>query len=134
MLIRRNTSMRADINVTNLIDITFVLLIAFMITAPLMTQAVQVNTPRVAAESVQIEKNIAITIDRGKTIYVAENEMSKEDMLVYLKEKLSPRELPILLNADEELSYGFVLEIIASIRELGYTRIGFLTKPPSAEE
>ena len=135
MLVKRRVEIeKQDINVTNLIDIAFVLLIVFMITAPMMTQAIKVKTPKVKAENIEIEENIKITIDKDKNIYLDDKRISEDELYNFLKAKLHPRELPILLIADESLPYGFVLKIIGNTRQIGYKQIGFVTTPPKKEE
>ena len=128
MIVKRDRQSRVEINITNLVDVTFVLLIVFMITAPMMTQAIKVETPKVESESVDIKENIKITIDKTRTIYLDDKIVQKEALYTFLKEKIEPIELPILLNADEELPYGYVIEIVGEIRNLGYTKVGFVTK------
>ena len=128
MIVKRDRASKSEINITNLVDVTFVLLIVFMITAPMMTQAIKVETPKVESESVEIKEDIKITIDKNKYIYLEDKVIEKEKLYSYLTEKLTPRELPILLNADEELPYGFVIEIVGEIRNIGYTKVGFITK------
>jgi len=128
MIVKRDRKNRADINITNLVDVTFVLLIVFMVTAPMMTQAIKVKTPKVESKSVDIKENIKITIDKDKVIYLDNKPISKGKLFSFLKDKLSLIELPILLNADEDLPYGFVIEIVGEIRNIGYTKVGFVTK------
>ena len=128
MIVKRDRQSRVEINITNLVDVTFVLLIVFMITAPMMTQAIKVETPKVESESVDIKENIKITIDKTRAIYLDDKIVQKEALFTFLKEKLEPIELPILLNADEELPYGYVIEIVGEIRNIGYTKVGFVTK------
>ena len=128
MIVKRDRSPKSEINITNLVDVTFVLLIVFMITAPMMTQAIKVETPKVESESVEIKEDIKITIDKTRAIYIDDKRVEKEELFSYLKEKLQPIELPILLNADEELPYGYVIEIVGEIRNIGYTKVGFITK------
>jgi biopolymer transport protein ExbD/biopolymer transport protein TolR len=105
-----------------------------MITAPMMTQAIKVKTPKVKAENIEIEETIKITIDKDKNIYLGDKKVSRDELYRYLKDKLSLRELPILLIADERLEYGFVLSIIGDIREIGYKQIGFVTSGKNKEE
>ncbi len=133
MIVRRDRQAKAEINITNLVDVTFVLLIVFMITAPMMTQAIKVETPKVESESVEIKENIKITIDKNKIMYVNEKPSTREDAFSFLEEKLKKKELPILLNADEELPYGYVIEIVGKMRTLGYTKVGFVTKSKKSE-
>ncbi len=128
MIVKRDRKSNSDINITNLVDVTFVLLIVFMITAPMMTQAIKVETPKVESESVDIKENIKITIDKSRVIYLDDKPINREELLTLLKEKLQLVELPILLNADEELPYGYVIEIVGEMRNIGYTKVGFVTK------
>ena len=124
----------ADINVTPMVDVMLVLLIIFMVTAPLIEQGVKVDLPKTKApniDSAQPKMILAITKDR--TISLGETEIPYAE----LKEKLSTnerlrREKELYLRADRTLPYGFVVDIMAIIKDAGVENLGMVTDPVGA--
>jgi biopolymer transport protein TolR len=121
----------ADINVTPLVDVMLVLLIIFMVTAPMMTQGVDVDLPEVTAKPLpQKEKPIMITIDRQGEIRIDRVKVTRE----YLRQKLEKlseedQTRPVFLNADKDVAYGEVVKIMADVKESGFDKLGMITKP-----
>ena len=119
----------SDVNLTNLIDVVFALLIIFMITAPMMTQGVQVDLPKAEAENVEVDKSIQVTINSKNEIYIDYESVSagfqKELPEVFAGEK----EVPVFVNADAKVPYGLVIRVIGEIQKAGVVKLGFLTLP-----
>jgi biopolymer transport protein TolR len=124
----------SDINVTPLVDVMLVLLIIFMVTAPLITQGVDVDLPKTKAQSLEgTDKKTVLTITKDKKIYIgtnAENAIPYEQLVEKLKhnDKLQ-REKEIYLHADQKLEYGFVVQVMARVREAGIEKLGMVTDP-----
>lgn len=121
----------ADINVTPLVDVMLVLLIIFMVTAPMMSQGVDVDLPETTAKPLpQKEKPIMITIDRKGEISIDRIKVSRR-LLRQKLEKLSVKEQdsPVFLNADENVPYGQVVKIMADVKDAGFDKLGMITKP-----
>ena len=121
----------SDINVTPLVDVMLVLLIIFMITAPMMTQGLDVDLPETTSKSLrQPENPVVITIDKDGKIMLDKIEVSQ----LFLKQQLanSPAEKknePIYLKADKSVSYGLVVAVMADIKDSGFDKLGMITQP-----
>ena len=122
----------ADINVTPLVDVMLVLLIIFMITAPMMTQGVDVDLPETTARPLKQETTpVVISINKNGDIYLDRtkgNQALLKQQLATLAEKGTKR--PILLKADKQVPYGLVVSVMADIKDAGFDQIGMVTQPP----
>lgn len=122
----------SDINVTPLVDVMLVLLIIFMITAPMMTQGVNIELPETTAKSLrQEEKPIVISVQKGGEISVNNTIITEKVLIQELQtqHKLN-KDQPVYLRADKDVAYGRVVRIMAAIKEVGFDKIGMVTKPP----
>ena len=122
----------ADINVTPLVDVMLVLLIIFMVTAPMMTQGLEVELPKTTASSLrQKEDPIVVSIKKDRKIYLGKIEYSQAVLLEQLKKIINEKgkEELILLSADKHVDYGVVAEIMAAIKTAGFTKLGMMTTP-----
>ena len=122
----------SDINVTPLVDVMLVLLIIFMITAPMMTQGVDVDLPETTAKSLkQKEKPIVITINKKGEIYfnrIKGNQKLLKQQLIDAALK-GGTDLSVFLKADKSVQYGLVVSVMADIKEAGFGKLGMITKP-----
>lgn len=124
----------SEINVTPLVDVMLVLLIIFMVTAPLITQGVNVDLPQTKAEAMEgTEKKLVLTLTKEKKIFIGSNE---ENEIPYpeLEEKLKAnaklqQERELYLHADRTLEYGFVVDIMAIVKRSGVEKLGMVTDP-----
>lgn len=127
----------SEINVTPLVDVMLVLLIIFMITAPLMQQGVEVNLPQTRAELMQQkgEQPLELRIQRDRRIFIGQTEIPYQQLEEKLKfnERLQ-KEKKLDLAADRSLDYGYVVDIMATIRRAGIEQVGILTEPPPPEQ
>jgi biopolymer transport protein TolR len=125
----------ADINVTPLVDVMLVLLIIFMITAPMMTQGLNVDLPEVTSKSLrQEDKVITITIDKSGAISINSVPQVRALMVEELKKHYSVnKDQLIFLNADKNVPYGVVALVMADIKSAGFDKLGMITKPPEKE-
>jgi biopolymer transport protein TolR len=121
----------SDINVTPLVDVMLVLLIIFMITAPMMTQGLDVDLPETTSKSLrQPEDPVVITIDQDGKITLDTIEVSRP----FLKQQLAnssaeKKNEPIYLKADKNVSYGLVVGVMADIKDSGFDKLGMITQP-----
>ncbi len=121
----------ADINVTPLVDVMLVLLIIFMVTAPMMTQGLEVNLPETTGKALrQDDKPIVITVRNNGTIGI---DKIKGDRAILRQElvklaKIDPGKT-ILLKADKKVAYGDVVAIMADIKDAGFDNLGMVTIP-----
>tara|TARA_Y100001936_G_C15816340_1_gene529307 strand:- start:183 stop:617 length:435 start_codon:yes stop_codon:yes gene_type:complete len=125
----RKNSPISDINVTPLVDVMLVLLIVFMVTAPLLTVGVPIELPKTAAKQMTDDNEpLTITIDKNSKIYIQELEINFDD----LTEKLeaigqSNYDQKIYINGDKDISYEVLMRVMAKISSSGYTSIGLVT-------
>jgi biopolymer transport protein TolR len=121
----------SQINVTPLVDVMLVLLIIFIVTAPMMTAGIDVNLPKVEASAVSAkEEPIVITIDRYKRVYMNDRALSAADLRTKLDAIHRNRPgVTVLLNADESVPYGHVMSAMADIRKAGIEKVGMMTEP-----
>lgn len=126
---RRN--LVAEINVTPLVDVMLVLLIIFMVTAPMMTQGVDVDLPETTAKALpQKEKPLIITLDRQGKITVDKTSYTPAGLRTRLAELArEDRNQPVFLSADQNVPYGRVASIMADLKEAGFDKLGMITKP-----
>lgn len=118
-----------EINVTPFIDVILVLLIIFMITAPMMQRGIDIQLPQEAAGKVDLSKGTVISIKKNKTIHLGDEIISLaqlEERIKYLYNKEKLRE--VFLKADKTLPYGFVVKAIAKIKKAGIQRLGMVTE------
>jgi biopolymer transport protein TolR len=121
----------SDINVTPLVDVMLVLLIIFMVTAPMMMQGVKVDLPRTESKSIKSEEDpLILTITREKFIFIEEYKVDYKNLRGKLEKIFANRAgKEILLQADKDVPYGFVIEVMAQVKEAGITKVGMITKP-----
>ncbi len=125
----------ADINITPLVDVMLVLLIIFMVTAPMMTEGVNVDLPEVVAKSLeQSEKAVTISLEKDGKISINNITMTREIMLARLEKefKLNKKQT-ILLAADNSVSYGRVVQVMADVKAAGFEQLGMITQHPEKE-
>ncbi len=122
----------SDINVTPLVDVMLVLLIIFMVTAPMMTQGLIVDLPETTAKSLrQEDKPIVVTVDKEGAISVNSIPMVRDLLIQELEKKFEANnKQQIFLRADRNVPYGHVVTVMADIKSVGFEQIGMITKPP----
>ena len=123
--------MMAEINVTPFVDVMLVLLVIFMITAPLMQHSLEVKLPQESTEPVQIKEIPSVTLKSNKKVFWNDDEMVNLVILSRkVKEYLSKNQKGgVYLKADKKLDYGFVMQVIATVRRAGVENIGMITEP-----
>ncbi|MEY4210490.1 MAG: hypothetical protein RLZ92_870 [Pseudomonadota bacterium] len=120
-----------EINVTPLVDVMLVLLVVFIVTAPLLTQAVHVNLPKTAETAPPEEKAaVYLSVDAQGKIFIDKQEYTLEVVENELKNrKAADPELALNLNADDAVQYGIVAKVMSSIERAGITKLAVLTAP-----
>ncbi len=127
---RGELQVSADINVTSLVDVAFVLLIIFMITAPIMQGGVDVQLPRAEARPLQPREGLVVSIDRQGRIFVDETALSLEDFRAAFPAIVSAREPSgVYLRADSRVDYGQVVRVLAVMRAAGVGDVGLVAEP-----
>ena len=131
----RRGSLVSQINVTPLVDVMLVLLIIFMVTAPIIQQGVEVSLPKVKAAALPgKEEQFVVSITRGSEIYLNDAKLSPEELTDKLKAIAVERpDREVFIRADEEVPYGEVVRTMAAIRAAGIENVGMVTEMPAGE-
>ena len=121
----------SDINVTPLVDVMLVLLIIFMVTAPMMMEGVEVNLPQTTAKSIKTREDpLILTINKKGEIFLEDRLIKLEDLEAKVKTISKYRSgTEVLLRADREVPYGFVIQVIAEVKRAGIDKLGMVTEP-----
>lgn len=122
----------SDINVTPFVDVMLVLLVIFMVTAPMIQQQVDVDLPETrSTQSVAVKPNdVVLKITRKQEIFIAKQAMSLKDLTPKLTEMFRDKpKKEIFLQADEKIPYGFVVKVMAMVKNAGIERMGMITEP-----
>jgi biopolymer transport protein TolR len=122
----------SQINVTPLVDVMLVLLVIFMVTAPIIQQGVQVNLPQASAGAIAgSEELLIVTIAKNGKVYLNDNEMTLAELGKKLEAiKKLQADKQVYLRADQDVRYGVVMRTIAQIKQAGIERLGMVTRPP----
>jgi biopolymer transport protein TolR len=125
--------MVAEINVTPFVDVMLVLLIIFMVTAPMMTQGIDVNLPQTEGPAIQSEEErLIVTVAQDRKLYINEYEVELDNLgakLSALARNQQSQNQGVFLRADQSIPYGVVVEVMAVIRQAGISQIGMVTEP-----
>ncbi len=120
----------ADINVTNLVDVVLVLLIVFMISAPMMQAGVDIALPKASESPRDVSGGIIISIDKKQQIYIDQYKIKAEQFEARLKNIREVKKFrPIYIRADKSVPYGIVIELMAKIKKMGIENVGLVTEP-----
>jgi biopolymer transport protein TolR len=121
----------SDINVTPFVDVMLVLLVIFMVTAPMMMQGVDVALPETTSEPLAAKKeNLIITINKKSEIYINNYQVTIDFLQEKLKKILEGRsDREVYLRADRDLPYGFVVRVMSEIKSGGVEKLGMVTEP-----
>ena len=126
-----NRSMMAEINVTPLVDVMLVLLVIFMVTAPMMQQGVQVNLPKADTKAMTpVEESVVVTVDKSGKIFINKDQVPTGDLRNRLSTMFVSRaKKEVFLKADAGVPYGEVVKAMADIKGAGIERLGMVTEP-----
>ena len=132
---RRRYRPMAEINVTPLVDVMLVLLIVFMVTAPLITSGVDVNLPQANAKPVNSDSTpITITVNAQDQIFLQNSQVQLSNLVATLQQiSQNDQDRRIFVRGDTAVSYGDMLQVMATITNGGFTKVALLAKQPEAE-
>jgi biopolymer transport protein TolR len=121
----------AEINVTPLVDVMLVLLIVFMVAAPLLTVGVPIDLPETQAKSLNTESNpVTVSVTPDGTIYLLEDTVAMEDLIASVGEiAVNGTEERIYVRGDATANYGTVMQVMGALSGAGYSKIGLITEP-----
>jgi len=128
---RNKKGLVAEINVTPLVDVMLVLLIIFMVAAPMMTQGLEVDLPTTTAKALrQQEEPVVVSIRKGGEIYLGKIQVNSSTLVEQLaKLPEEQKEQPVYLRADKDIPYGLVVKTMADVTSAGFKKLGMITLP-----
>jgi len=121
----------SDINVTPLVDVMLVLLIIFMVTAPMMQHGIKVDLPKTESKSIKSQEDpLVLSITKKRIIYIENYKVELGDLENKLGKIFAQRAAKeVFLQADKDVPYGFVIEVMSRVKEAGITKVGMITEP-----
>ena len=134
MIEARRHRFMAEINVIPLVDVVLVLLVIFMVTAPMLYRVMDINLPKSATNTIKPEARIVLTVERDRRVYIDKDLVP----VGYLQKRLeaarrkSP-ELSVFLRADRDVPYGTVVQVMDSVKKAGIEKLGMVTDPVKEE-
>ncbi|HEX6834440.1 MAG TPA: protein TolR [Rudaea sp.] len=138
---RKKRKLKAEINVVPYIDVMLVLLIIFMVTAPLLNLGVDIQLPQSAAKAVQADKEpVVISVDENGGLFLtlgaAQRESIDADALVKKVEAFVHQnpQVPVLIAGDKRATYGTVYEILPRLQAVGVSKVGLMSRPPQDDK
>jgi biopolymer transport protein TolR len=127
---RRIGTTLAEINIVPLVDVVLVLLLIFMLTAPMMYRGIDVNLPRASAKPTAVEERLVLTVTKDRTLFLNEKRIAPGGLEGSLRDAFRNRtDKTLYLKADAGLSYGAVVETMDMVRRAGIERLGMVTEP-----
>ncbi|UCF85435.1 MAG: protein TolR [Desulfobacteraceae bacterium] len=126
-----NKSFMSDINVTPLVDVMLVLLIIFMVTAPMLMQGVEVNLPQTTTRQIKTQEDpLILTVNKQREIFIEKHRIKLDDLETkIIKIFQNRKDKEIILRADKDVPYGFVIKVIAKVKQAGIDKLGMVTEP-----
>ncbi len=129
--IRRGDTVMSEINVTPFVDVMLVLLIIFMVTAPLMQQGIDVDLPQTTTQVLRLDREpLVLSVQRDGKTFLGKQEIASGDLVAKLRAVFASRgDKDLYLRADREAPYGIVAKAMAAARNAGATKLGIVTEP-----
>jgi len=131
---RIETSM-SEINVTPFVDVVLVLLIIFMLTAPVLQSGIEVNVPKTRVVKAISEERVIITITKGQEVYLGNDHVNLNDLGDLLHKKIrDPQGQSIYVRADQDVAFGAFATVMSTVKQAGITNISIVTEPIPPEK
>lgn len=125
---RERYSSLAEINITNLVDVTMVLLIVFMLTAPFLQSGVRLNLPKAEAKVIEEKEGVTVSVDESGDIYIDDRLVTWEDFSAEFRRAIEATAPRVFLRGDSDTKYGTVMKVIARIKMLGVEDLGLIAE------
>jgi biopolymer transport protein TolR len=127
----RESTTISQINVTPLVDVMLVLLVIFMVTAPIIQQGVQVNLPQAKAAAIPgTDELLVVSIAKNGKIYLNDNVMTLDELGTKMRAiRTNLADKQVYVRADQDVRYGLVMQTIAELKQAGVDRVGMVTRP-----
>jgi len=130
-----NREMMSEINIIPLVDVMLVLLIVFMITAPLLHRGMDIKLPKASTNSIKATERTVLTVEQNQTVHLGKEEIGLarlEERLLMLKE--ATPDVSLYLRADRDVPYGTVVHVMDLIKRAGIVKLGIVTEPLSIKQ
>jgi len=126
---RTQTSL-ADINITPLVDVVLVLLIIFMVTAPVLQSGIEVNVPKTRTVKEITEERLVLSIDKQQRVFLGNNPININQIAAQLRQRIrDPRNQSIFIRADEDVPFGAFATVMDAVKQSGITNVSIVTQP-----
>lgn len=131
---RTETSM-SEINVTPLVDVVLVLLIIFMLTAPVLQSGIEVSVPKTKTVKVISEERLVITITKGQEVYLGNDHVNLNALGQLLRKKIpDPQGQAVYVRADQDVAFGAFATVMSAVKQAGITNVSIVTEPIPVEK
>ncbi|KPK66121.1 MAG: hypothetical protein AMS21_03080 [Gemmatimonas sp. SG8_38_2] len=126
----RSLPLTADINLINLVDVAFTLLVIFMITAPILQGGVEVQIPKAEVAPIPASDAIVVTVDREGVVYIDDASVTLDEFKAVIRDVWTQRGTPaVYVRGDEAAAYGIVLKVIAALKAAEIEAVGLVAEP-----
>jgi biopolymer transport protein TolR len=126
----------ADINITNLVDVTMVLLIVFMLTAPFIQAGIKVRLPRAKSTVIKETEGVMLAISEKGEVFINNEQIPRNKLTDALRNLKTSGEERVFVRADKNVPYGVVMEVVGRVKEVGIDEVGMITEmesPPKSK-
>ncbi len=125
----RTASSMADINITPFVDVVLVLLVIFMITAPILQSGIEVQLPKTKTVKAIVEERLVLTIDRGQRLYLGNDLVNINALGELLRAKGPAEQRSVYIRCDESVPFGTVATVMDAVRQAGIENVSMVTEP-----
>ncbi|MFH1076735.1 MAG: protein TolR [Pseudomonadota bacterium] len=134
--VHNDKNLMSEINVTPFVDVMLVLLVIFMVTAPMMMQGVDASLPQATSAPLPVDNEpLIMTINKTQQIFLNDYTIGIEELQAKLQKIRESRpDLVVYLRADKEVAYGFVVKVMSEIKNAGIEKVGMVTEPPQDQK
>jgi biopolymer transport protein TolR len=130
---RQTMRVNADINLVNLVDLAFVLLIIFMITAPIMQAGIEMQLPKAEARPLTSSEAVVVSVSHDQRIFLDQTEVSLEEFPVVFEAYMGTRKgQPVSIQGDARVAWGRLARVLSELQQLGHTDVNMLLEPIAA--
>lgn len=128
---KKRRRQNANINITPMVDVMLVLLIIFMVTAPLLTIGVPVQLPRIETGNIAVQQRpVTITVQKNGALYLQQESVTEDQLMERLRAiKAASKQRRIFVRGDRDVSYGVMLKIMARVADIGFIKVSLITTP-----
>lgn len=125
----------SEINVVPMVDVVLVLLVIFMVTAPLLYRGLDIDLPRTATNTIAPEERVVLTVNKRREIFLDKDAVSMKHLAAALKRvKIRSPQVSLYLRADREVPYGVVVAVMDTVKRAGIERLGMVTEPAATSD